>query len=307
MEGVRDFNVHIPVVSEYVCKVSGNSLVGYIPKIRRERKGVKRVDELNEIFKICYDESVERELKGNEQVRYINERMKSLYKDRFGAKDLFELYEFDRDFTEYINGRLKRMLVAKLMRVERFKNKARLHCWNFFFTQTYDNKLFETEEAFKKAFLTCLSHLCTDYGWRVMGVFERGKKTGRLHFHGIVHVPTGKMKGFMKASRYFSPTEHIMKTSMINSFFAKRFGRNDFQDVTKQNGIEGISNYIVKYILKSDETVYYSRGIDDKITIELVKDDIVCGYKVPYGAKYLVFDEVFYGTSLDCRRRYIVS
>lgn len=58
MEGVRNFNVHIPVASEYVCKVSGVSLVGYIPKIRRERKTVKRVDELNEIFKIGYDESV---------------------------------------------------------------------------------------------------------------------------------------------------------------------------------------------------------------------------------------------------------
>ena len=79
-------------------------------------------------------------------------------------------------------------------------------------------------------------------------------------------------------TKYYNEISHKVEKSTINSFFAVRFGRNDFQDITKQNGIEGISNYIVKYILKSGEKVYYSRGIDGSITLELCDEDIVCGY-----------------------------
>lgn len=301
-----DFDVTIPKHSEYVCRMNGDSLVGYIPKkFNKQRR--RTPDELNEIFQIAYNESLEKELQKGVQIAYINDRMKELYKERFMFADLIEMSFFDRNFTEYIQKRLKRILVAKLMRVNRFKEKARLHCWNYFVTQTYDSSKFDSEEAFKKSFLTCLSHLCTDHGWRVMGVFERGEKTGRLHFHGVAYVPAGRMKGFMKKSKYYSPFDHKMKQSNINSFFAQRFGRNDFQDISRQNSIEGISNYIIKYILKSDENVYYSRGIDGTVTLELSNEDIIFGYKVPYGAKYMVFDEVLFGTILDCRRQYDVS
>lgn len=307
MELTRDFNVNIRKKAEYVCRMSGDSLIGYVPKHFTKRSPKRKKDELNEIFQTAFSESEEKGLKNGEQIAYINERMRELYKEHFFFADLIEIVSFDKDFTKYIQERLKKMLVAKLMRVSRFKEKARLHCWNYFITQTYDSAKYASENEFKEAYLTCLSHLCTDHGWRVMGVFERGKKSNRLHFHGVAYIPAGRMKGFMKPTKYYNEISHKVEKSTINSFFAVRFGRNDFQDITKQNGIEGISNYIVKYILKSDEKVYYSRGIDGSITLELCDEDIVCGYKVPYGEKFLVFDCVMYGTILDCRRQYEVS
>ena len=69
--------------------------------------------------------------------------------------------------------------------------------------------------------------------------------------HRCVRVPCLSLK----TRRQICSREeiHNLEEELNKTETAVRFGRNDFQDITKQNGIEGISNYIVKYILKSDE------------------------------------------------------
>ena len=286
----------IPNVANYKLKVNGYHMVGTRCKIEKPKKKHKD-DLLSKLFSIAYKESEEKLLYNNEQVIYINNRMIELYKIECGFDNLLDYAENSLDFTDYIEQRLKQKIINLVMRKKRFKEKINLHCWNFFVTQTYDSTKFKTEEEFVKAYLTCLSHLATDYGWRYILIPERGKVTGRLHFHGVFYIPIGKMKGFMKESKYFSPIKHKMEKSMINSFFAVRFGRNDFQKI--ENNVTGISNYIVKYIGKTDAKIIYSRHINSCIEITLEKEDISVGYKLSYCTKFIIFDDLLKGTFLD--------
>lgn len=304
-----DFNVHIPPRAIYGVKYARGALAGYIThriKKRRNMAVCKEKDELAELFNVAYEQSERLNLTGNMQIEYINDDMISKYK-LIHCADLFALVEEKYDFTDYITDKIKAKNVARHMRVKRFHEKANLHIWNFFVTQTYDNAKYASEDDFKKAYLTCLSHLSTDFGWRYMGVFERGKLTGRLHFHGVFYIPNGAMKGYLKPSRYFSPYEHRMKSSVINSFFAERFGRCDFECISKETGVSAVSSYILKYVRKSENKVVYSRGISDKIVVELTSEDIIYGVKKKYADKFVIFDDILQGTFLDARRRFIVS
>ena len=286
----------IPAVANYKLKVNGFHLVGTRTKIVKP-KCKKKNDLLLEIFNKAFEESEIKGLADNIQINYINERMVELFKINHSFDNLFEIEEYEGNFFDYIEKKLKQKKINLILRKQRFKEKANLHCWNYFVTQTYDSNKFKTEEEFIKAYLTCLSHLATDYGWRYMLVPERGKVTGRLHYHGIFYIPNGCMKGFLKESKYFSPIKHRMEKSMINSFFAVRFGRNDFQKI--ENNITGISSYIVKYIGKTDAKIIYSRHIDSCIEIELEKEDISIGYKLSYCTKFIVYDELFENTYLN--------
>ena len=64
---MRDFNVTIPKRSEYVCRMSGDSLVGYIPK-RFTKPKKKTPDKFNAIFQTAFAESEENGLKHVEQI-----------------------------------------------------------------------------------------------------------------------------------------------------------------------------------------------------------------------------------------------
>lgn len=300
-----DFNVYIPPCATYNVKYTRGTLAGYLSnRLARQKKiaGVKIKDELRDLFNAAFEKSESLKLTGNTQVEYINDEMVSGYKFNY-YKDLFGLIEDNYDFTDYIVDKIKAKKTARHMRVKRFYEKANLHIWNYFVTQTYDSAKYATEDDFKKAYLTCLSHLSTDFGWRYMGVFERGKLTGRLHFHGVFYIPDGAMKGYMKPSKYFSPYEHRMKKSVINSFFAIRFGRCDFERISKDTGVSAVSSYILKYVRKSENKVVYSRGISDKIVVELTSEDIIYGVKKKYADKFVIFDDILQGTFLDARKR----
>lgn len=308
IENGYDFKVHVPLYAEYALKLSHDNLVGVCRGRLVKRKAVVSAENkvLKELFEKAYAESVELNLKGETRVFFINDRMNESYRQSF-SENLITMSEEKYNFVDYIRERLKAKGFACFMRLKRFRDKASLHLWNYFVTQTYDSSKFKTEEEFKTAYLTCLSHLATDYGWRYMGVFERGDRTGRLHFHGIFYIPTGSMKGYMKNSRYFSPYEHRMKNSVINSFFAVRFGRCDFENISKDNAVTAVSNYILKYVTKSENKVVYSRGIQDSVEVELSSEDIIFGYKRPYAVKYVVFSDILRGTIIDNARQLVTG
>lgn len=282
----------IPEIGRYKLKVNGFHLVGTRTVIK-SFKGKAKKDILSKLFDIAYNESKD----VDKQKEYINSRMIILYKNNHFYEDLLDMLDDDVDFSDYVEKRLKQKRINLITRKKRFKEKANLHCWNYFVTQTYDSSKFDNEEDFKKSYLTCLSHLATDYGWRFMGVWEKGAVTGRLHFHGVFYIPKGKMKGFFKKSKYFNPMRKRMEISMINSFFAVRFGRNDFQAI--ENNVGGVANYIIKYIGKTEEKIVYSRHIDSCIDVELEKEDISLGYKLSYCNKFIIYDDLLKGTILD--------
>ena len=120
---MRDFNVTIPKRSEYVCRMSGDSLVGYIPK-RFTKPKKKTPDKFNAIFQTAFAESEEKGLKNGEQIAYINDRMRELYKERFLFADLIEIASFDKDFTKYIQDRKSTRLNSSHTTVSRMPSSA---------------------------------------------------------------------------------------------------------------------------------------------------------------------------------------
>ena len=188
--------------------------------------------------------------------------------------------------------RAKRKMNNLYHRKKRFRRKAYLNKWNFFVTFTYDDKKHD-EETFRRKLRRCLSNLHTRRGWRYMGVFERAPETGRLHFHGLLYVPAGEMLGKCEEKTDYSTAQGQMQTRNENSFFARWYGRNDFEEITQSQLETGDSvEYILKYIGKTNERIVYSRGIPTEICMKLSANDIITEMTNDFVLKYIVFNDV---------------
>lgn len=177
-------------------------------------------------------------------------------------------------------------------RMDRFRKKALNNEWNYFVTITYDDKKHD-EISFKTKLKKCLANLHDEErgGYRYMGVFERSK-TGRLHFHALFYIPKGRMKGEIKEVKDYSTEDKRMRVAYVNTFFDDRFGRNDFIKIdSKKLMKDNTINYLLKYISKSDEPIFYSRGIATYHYVEISEDDIICTFG-NFVKKYVLFDDV---------------
>ena len=202
------------------------------------------------------------------ETKNINEHTELLINTIFEDFDHYEEYnQFDENEREltvnYIINFVKNEYENLKARKKTFKRKALNNDWNYFVTFTYDDKK-HTEETFVPTLKKKLQNLHTRYGWLYMGCFERSK-TDRLHFHGLVYVPTGSMRGNIREERYWDTNAKKKATSYINEDFEQLLGRNDFKPITKQDITFTHSlDYILKYIGKSEQRIIYSRGIKDE-------------------------------------------
>lgn len=204
---------------------------------------------------------------------------------------ILKLYDETPELDEYITDRIKRKLNNLLHRKKRFRRKANLNNWNYFVTFTYDDTK-HTAESFKKKLRKCLSNLHTRRGWKYMGVFEQAPDTGRLHFHGLIYVPAGQMLGTITEIQDYSTAQGKMQTRNENKFFADNFGRNDFCEVSKSEMKNGKrTEYILKYIGKTNERICYSRGIPTEICKVIDGEDIITEMQ-DFGTKYILFDDI---------------
>lgn len=204
---------------------------------------------------------------------------------------ILKLYSDMDGLDEYIADRIKRKLNNLLHRKKRFRRKANLNNWNYFVTFTYDDTK-HTAESFKKKLRKCLSNLHTRRGWKYMGVFEQAPDTGRLHFHGLIYVPAGQMLGTITEIQDYSTAQGKMQTRKENKFFADNFGRNDFCEVSKSEMKNGKrTEYILKYIGKTNERICYSRGIPTEICKVIDGEDIITEMQ-DFGTKYILFDDI---------------
>ena len=202
-----------------------------------------------------------------------------------------KLYPNLDGLDEYITDKIKRKYNNLLHRKKRFRRKANLNNWNYFVTFTYDDTK-HTAESFKKKLRKCLSNLHTRRGWKYMGVFEQAPETGRLHFHGLIYVPAGQMLGTLAEKQDYDTVNHRLQTRNENKFFADNFGRNDFCEVSKSEMKNGKrTEYILKYIGKTNERICYSRGIPTEICKVLDGDDIITEM-YDFVTKYILFDDV---------------
>ncbi|MFA6829416.1 MAG: hypothetical protein WCR67_01735 [Bacilli bacterium] len=66
----------------------------------------------------------------------------------------------------------------------------------------------------------------------------------------------------------------------------------DFKKLMKDNTIK----YILKYISKTEEPIFYSRGIATYHFLDLTEDDIICTFG-EFVKKYVLFDDVIEDSS----------
>ena len=184
----------------------------------------------------------------------------------------------------------ERMISSLAARKKRFRRKAFLNEWTHFVTVTYDSTLFASEDEFRAAVDKLFSNCHTRLGWRYMGVWESGELNERLHFHCLLYVPEDSMLGCLYHRSDYSWKTHGIKITHSNTYFERRFGRNDFEPLVRKELNQSIE-YILKYIEKSGERIRYSRGIPTEIFIPVRSIDVVEEY-TDFVQKYILFDDV---------------
>lgn len=219
----------------------------------RETKS-KIQQQIKEIYNSCEEKSKEEKIE--KTIEEINKEIKNVEKVSELVKHIIEKENRNR-----------------IVRLTRLSRKVGLQQWTHFCTFTYDsNKI--TEEEFRTKFLNCLRHLSHRKGWKYIGVFERSPQMKRLHFHGIFVIT--EMIGELIQTKDYSTKTHQMQVANQNTYFLKRFGRNDFKEIENNAGINEAVNYLLKYIRKTGERVIYSKHLQTYFVTDILKDDVVC-------------------------------
>lgn len=219
----------------------------------------------------------------DETIEQFEEAFKKMPKGKKAKKKEQLLKEFAPHFesqseaTEFVETQFERLDRNRIERYKRMKRKAYLQQWTFFCTFTYADRK-QTEETFRKRLMTCLYHLATRKGWRYIGAWERGDKTERLHFHALIYIPPNGMVGEFEKRNDYNFKSHKRQMTNQNTFFGERFGRNDFNPISRQSEVEDSVYYMLKYITKYDEKVIYSRGLKSYIVADILEDEIICPY-----------------------------
>lgn len=155
--------------------------------------------------------------------------------------------------------------------------KARLADFDFFVTFTFDSKK-HTEQSFKKRLSETLHNLSVRKGWKYMGVWEHSNKE-RLHFHGLFHIPENAMVGMLYEKRDYSIKSKKIQTTIQNTYFNERFGRNDFEPICSLL-LGKTLGYMMKYIEKSGERIVCSKGLSPYFVCDVMGNDVACTYGV---------------------------
>ena len=246
--------------SHYIATPKENFLQGH--KRRRLTHPLSEQEtEQKEQFEAAYKES--QQLPKKERKAYMRKAMKDVIPDRKQRKAYVERHN-ERKQTNAIRRRVR---LSKKVNLQRD--------WNFFCTFTFSDKR-HTEETFKKSLRNTLKHLVNRKGWKHIGVWERGGKTGRLHFHGIFYIPPGGMVGELTETRDYSTKDHCMQTAHQNTYFLERYGRNDFQALGSPMEIQHSLGYLMKYIEKSGERLIYGGKLPTYFVSDIMDEDILC-------------------------------
>ena len=189
-------------------------------------------------------------------------------------------------FVESNMMRKKRNLACRRTRLIR---KAALQRFNYFCTFTYNSDKM-TEVSFRKKLSYVFNNLSTRKGWKYIGVWERGHKTNRLHFHGVFLIPEGTLPGSLEMNSGFNFSSERRQKFLECTYFAERFGRNEFAPIEKERDFEQELIYMVKYIEKTGEKIVYSRGLPQFFISDVMDEDIICPYDEER-QKYVLADD----------------
>ena len=233
---------------------------------------------IDELFDEAYLKGLSKNLSGSSLKNFIKERISEFYPDY-------------PDLDDFISKYIRRKSRNLYQRCKRFRRKAYNYNWSYMVTFTYDDKKMN-EETFRFRLKKRFSKLASEKGWLIMGAFERGDKNYRLHFHGVAYVPKNQMVGTLEKRKDYSIKEHRFQEILENSYFSKYFGRNDFKEISVVDVRRGILEYILKYIEKGGERIYYSRGIKTEVEAWLLPEDILGSETIRNNTIFYLFDDV---------------
>ena len=238
------------------------------PRRRKVRKTSYHLSnkeiEQKEQFETAYRES--QKLPRKERKEYVQKAMEETIPDKKARK-------------EYVDKNNERKEINTIRRKVRLYRKAYLQEWNYFCTFTFSDKL-HTEESFRKSLRNTLKHFVNRKGWKHIGVWERGGDTNRLHFHGIFYIPPDGMVGEIVETKDYSTTDHKMQTAHQNTYFLKRYGRNDFDPIGSSMDVRQSIAYLMKYIEKSGEKLIYGGKLPAYFESDVLDEDILCPYGI---------------------------
>ena len=202
--------------------------------------------------------------------------MKVKKKKRYILNGIRRLFKNDKAAELYVDRKMYNKWRALVERRKRFMRKAYLNRFNYFATFTYDDRK-HTEESFKKKLIICLRRFATRFSWRYMGVWERGDDTNRLHFHALVKVPDGEMRGELIEKTDFNFKTNRRRKTTQHSYFNEVFGRTDFEPII-ENDMAYVSaiEYILKYVSKTGERIVYARGLPMYLISDINSEDVLC-------------------------------
>ena len=212
-----------------------------------------------ELFEESYKENIDKPRK---------QRKKAVY------EAIRPYFKSDEACETYVNVNMERKARNLMCRRIRMIRKANLANFNYFCTFTYDNKLHD-EESFKKKLKTAFRHFCNRKNWRYMGVWERSPEKKRLHFHGVFEIPEGTMPEMCIERNDYSFHTHKRQIINQNTYFLKRFGRNDFEPINDKNRMGEAMAYLMKYIEKSGEKIVSSKNLPQFFISDILEDDVI--------------------------------
>ena len=209
-------------------------------------------------------------------------------------EELFKImrvrFNSDKVALNYVIDNLKRKKRNLILRRMRFVRKAYNQSFNYFVTITYDDKK-HNELSFRRKLTYLLNNFSSRKSWRYMGVWERGKETARLHFHGLFYIPDGMLSGKLEVIEDYNYKHHTLRTVTQNTFFLDRFGRNEFEELDNGPMFGRALSYIMKYLEKSGEKIVYSRGLYQYFKSDIQSDDVIA--KMGINGRKLVLSDDF--------------
>lgn len=252
----------------------------YVAQISQKNLAKKKISNFfnydDKLFEKLYFETLNKKIYNAEQLIYI--------RDGFRANN--------QDVTdEYIMRSIEHFRLNILARKRRFTRKANLNEWNYFITVTNDDSK-HSLDSFERRLKKCLSNMHTRRGWKYMGMFEHAPESGRIHFHGMLYIPDGQLVGEISLKTGYNFKTKKPKSTYENSFFAEAFGRNDFSPIKKFEIENGKAiDYILKYINKTVDNIFYSRGIPTFVEMPVFTEEFLAEM-YHFGIKYVLCDDI---------------
>lgn len=250
---------------------------------------------------ICGNQPIKRKVTRKQIFEELYQKYLDLKKsDKLAAiyRDMRPLFKTDVGAGSFVNSNYERKCRNLTARRVRFARKAFNQNFNYFVTFTYDDKK-HIEESFRERLKNVLKNFHNRKGWKYMGVWERGKKTNRLHFHGLFYIPEGMLSGKFEVIDSYDFKKKERRQIKQNTFFADRFGRNEFEELDRGPLFGHALAYIMKYMEKTNEKIVYSRGLYQYFISDIQNEDVLVrtgqeGKKLVLADDFKCWDEGVY-------------